>query len=350
MSGEGGSGRWVRSPTRSNDTPSLPPGWPTPATACFLGGSYQKVRHPHELACEQGLRNPRRTAELFPPLHRKASGANNSTPSPVAERLLHSCRVRMWFRMGLAEALEQIRQQGCTALSLGCACRETPTPRLTPPPNRARTHTRTAGVRPAPSAQAARACRAHTHRAPQAMGSAPRGPRSWLPRSRATRPSPIWTSMVRAAATPPHTHPRHRRTRTRVQGERRARRAAPEGTRRMRSPHPHTARVPPPRSTGNEIGAEGAKELVAALMGNTTLTWLWFNSECRGAPHTPRDTPARACTRAWASRAPRPSARRARARRAHTHTAPTPRVCAPASRRQQDRRQGGQGAGRRAQG
>ena len=252
--------------------------------------------------------------------------------------------------MGLAEALEQIRQQGCTALSLGCACRETPTPHLTPPPNRARTHTRTAGVRPAPSAQAARACRAHT---PRAAGNGI-GTEGAKELAAALKGNAILTYLDLNGASrgdpSPHTPARHRRTRTRVQGERRARRAAPEGTRRMRSPHPHTARVPPPRSTGNEIGAEGAKELVAALMGNTTLTWLWFNSECRGAPHTPRDTPARACTRAWASRAPRPSARRARARRAHTHTAPTPRVCAPASRRQQDRRQGGQGAGRRAQG
>ena len=44
--------------------------------------------------------------------------------------------------------------------------------------------------------------------------------------------------------------------------------------RRTRARRAHTARAPAPRAAGDEIGAEGAKELAAALKANTTLTTL----------------------------------------------------------------------------
>ena len=44
--------------------------------------------------------------------------------------------------------------------------------------------------------------------------------------------------------------------------------------RRTRARRAHTARAPAPRAAGNEIRAEGAKELAAALKTNTTLTEL----------------------------------------------------------------------------
>ena len=59
------------------------------------------------------------------------------------------------------------------------------------------------GLRRTARARAAHALATPTARAPrvpQTIRSAPRGPRSWPPRSSPTRPSPSWTSTVRAAA------------------------------------------------------------------------------------------------------------------------------------------------------
>ena len=69
--------------------------------------------------------------------------------------------------------------------------------------------------------------------------------------------------------------------------------------RRTRARRAHTARAPAPCAADNEIGAEGAKELAAALKANSTLTSLEFYGACRGAAlptHPARGTAARACT------------------------------------------------------
>ena len=49
--------------------------------------------------------------------------------------------------------------------------------------------------------------------------------------------------------------------------------------RRTRARRAHTARAPAPRAAGNGIGAEGAKELAAALKANAALTTLSFSSQ-----------------------------------------------------------------------
>ena len=80
-----------------------------------------------------------------------------------------------------------------TTLDLNSACSGAPSHPAAPP--HARTCGGTCGAPPAralhalaaPTARAPRAC---APRVPQAVGSAPRGPRSWLPRSRPTRLSP----------------------------------------------------------------------------------------------------------------------------------------------------------------
>jgi hypothetical protein len=75
-----------------------------------------------------------------------------------------------------------------------------------PPPSHAAVlHTGEGGLRRTARARAAHALAAPTARAPrvpQAIASATRGPRTWPPRSRTTRPSPTWTFTVRAAPLP----------------------------------------------------------------------------------------------------------------------------------------------------
>jgi len=136
-----------------------------------------------------------------------------------------------------AEALEKIRQ-GCTELNLSGACSGAPPrPRGTASPRHAcRGDVRRATPSEMPHALATPTARAP--RVPQAMRSATRGPRSWPPRSRPTRPSPRWSLMVRAAAplptpaAPPH-------TRTRAGGG--VRRAAPSAL-------PHALAAPTARA------------------------------------------------------------------------------------------------------
>ena len=97
------------------------------------------------------------------------------------------------------------------------------------------------------------------------------------------------------------------------------RRAAP-------SVSPHALAAPtaraPSRAAGNKIGAEGAKELAAALKANTTLTVLNLNGACSGAPPHPRGTAARAHVCKGVRAARRPERIAARARRTHGACAP----------------------------
>ena len=96
--------------------------------------------------------------------------------------------------------------------------------------------------------------------------------------------------MVRAAAPPsPHTaRGTAARACTRAGGG--ACGAPAPSARRTRARRAHTARAPAPRAADHDIGAEGAKELAAALKANATLTTLNLYSACRGAAlptHTP---------------------------------------------------------------
>ena len=72
------------------------------------------------------------------------------------------------------------------------------------------------------------------------------------------------------------------------------RRASPERTPHARR-RAHTARAPAPRAADCGIGDEGAKELVAALKANKTLTTLDVEGACHGGalPTPPRHAHAR---------------------------------------------------------
>ena len=84
------------------------------------------------------------------------------------------------------------------------------------------------------------------------------------------------------------------------------------------------------RAAGNKIGAEGAKELAAALKTNATLTTLDLECACRGAalPSTPAAPPHARVQEGGARRASPARTPHARSPR-HTTRAP-----APACRRQ----------------
>ena len=208
----------------------------------------------------------------------------------------------------VAEALEQIRQ-GCTELNLIGACRGAALPTHRPRHRRTRMHAcRRGRVRRASPERTPHARSPRPHRAcapprvPQAIRSATRGPRSWPPRSRPTRPSPRCTSTVRAAAPPSPPRPPHRRTR--MHACRRGACGAPApSARRTRARRAHTARAPAPRATENWIGDEGAKELAAALKANATLTTLNLGCACRGTFH-PATLPRRCTCGDWAYGAP----------------------------------------------
>ena len=120
----------------------------------------------------------------------------------------------------LADALEKIRR-GDTAVELRGACSDILPPRgtrcayytafavhtCTRPTDyaclaNANRNTHCAVLRTDGGEHTSRAPTTRAPRVPQGFGirSATRGPRSWPPRSRPTRPSPRWTSAVRAAA------------------------------------------------------------------------------------------------------------------------------------------------------
>ena len=128
--------------------------------------------------------------------------------------------------------------------------------------------------------------RSRTQSVAQATKLVMMGPRRWPTRSRITRPSPCWTSRVRAAAlfTPPHCH---------ADAHVVIRRAANHlSTCRMRLHAPMT--VSSLRVAGNCVGDDGATALAAALKENATLTTLNLGCACRGTFH-PATLPRR-CT------------------------------------------------------
>ena len=201
-----------------------------------------------------------------------------------------------------------------------------------------------------------------------------RGPRSWLPRSWATRRSPGCGSIVSVAAPPTHPATRpHAHARVRGQAERRARAHAAHALAALTHiPRPHRA-CAPPRPADNKIGDKGAKELAAALKANASLTTLDLtgvlaarrplparSARHHRARHKQEETEVQCAPRAPAA----PPHRHTRAREAggvcgraspkrtpHARSPRPPPALAPlACLRQCDRRRGGPGAGRRTRG
>ena len=172
------------------------------------------------------------------------------------------------------DVLEQIRQ-GCVTLELRGACRST----LTSVGGTA-THS-VAQLMCSVQLQRRTARRwpriddAYTARVLQGTRSVTREPRTWVWRSRATPPSPRWTSDVRAAARSAGLAPR-------LHVRRGVRSALSAQTCRTR-PAAYRRCVRRPRAAGNKIGDQGAKDLGVALKGNTTLTTLDLRGAWRGA-------------------------------------------------------------------